>query len=129
MEGISDIKITGIDEKRRPRLHKEPYINLYFTLSHQAPAAWCADFNRLFGKHKYTPKITESEGRFIEAWVRAPDEIPSLLAELKAGVKQCSEEFIARINAATAAGNAGNKIEDVGEQARLNAIIAGLKFD
>ena len=30
MEGISDIKIIGIDEKRPPKIRKEPYIDLVF---------------------------------------------------------------------------------------------------
>lgn len=128
MEGISDIRITGIDDTRRPRMRKEPYINLYFTLSHQAPADWCTDFNRLFSKHPYTPKINEAEGLYIEAWVRNPDEIEPLLAQLKEGVARCSDEYIARINAATAVGRSEGK-EEGGEQGRLNAIVTKLKFD
>ena len=38
MEGISDIRISGMDENRPPRIGKEPYINLYFRLVHKAPA-------------------------------------------------------------------------------------------
>ena len=38
MEGISDLKIIGTDERRPPIIRKEPYIDVFFKLSHQAPA-------------------------------------------------------------------------------------------
>ena len=44
MEGISDIKICGIDETRPPMIKKEPYIDLNFKLIHKAPKDWCNDF-------------------------------------------------------------------------------------
>ena len=73
MEGISDIKITGIDEKRPPVIRKEPYIDIFFKLSHQAPADWCKDFNALLSNHPTAPKIKEKEGLYIEGWVRTAD--------------------------------------------------------
>jgi len=131
MEGISDIKITGIDETRPPRIRKEPYINLYFKLSHKAPAKWCEDFNRLVSKRKYNVKIEPADGLYIETWVRNPDEIVVVFDALKEAVRTCNEEFIARVRAedAAAAAGLGGKPEDEGEQGRLNRIIAGLKFD
>ncbi len=39
MEGISDIKIVSIDSKRPPVIRKQPYIALFFTLSHKGPKA------------------------------------------------------------------------------------------
>jgi hypothetical protein len=132
MEGISDIKIIGIDETRPPRIRKEPYINLYFRLSHKAPEAWCDDFNRLVSKAKYPIKIDPAEGLVIETWVRKPEEIEPALGVLKAAITRCNEEFIANIRAAAMAASsadAGKKLEDEGEQGRLNRIIAGLKFD
>lgn len=132
MEGISDIRIIGIDDMRPPRIRKEPYINLYFKLSHKAPAQWCADFNALVAKKTYTTRIDPGEGLFIETWLRKPEEIETVLEGLKAAVKEASEVFIARMKAeALAAAAAGNTLnpEDEGEQGRLNRIIAGLKFD
>ena len=132
MEGISDIKIIGIDEKRPPKIRKEPYIDLYFKLSHQAPVDWCKAFNALFSKHPSTPKIREKEGLYIEAWVRTPDEIAGLLQQLKDRIVDCSRQYIERVelsirNADNA--NASLAQGDSGEQGRLNRIIASLDFD
>ena len=130
MEGISDIKIIGIDAKRPPRIRKEPYIELFFELSHQAPAKWCEDFNRLVSKFEYTSKINLSTGLFIEAWVRKPDEIEKLLLSLKKAVKSCTEAYIARIEAsARAAADSNALTNDEGEQGRLNRIVAALNFE
>jgi hypothetical protein len=131
MEGISDIKIIGIDHTRPPMIRKEPYINLYFKLSHKAPEAWCVAFNYMVSKKKYTTKIESSEGLFIETWLRKPEEIEVVLEELKETVRVCTEEYIARLQAemSAAAADGGNNISDEGEQGRLNRIIAGLKFD
>ena len=131
MEGISDIKINGFDDNRPPMIRKEPYINLYFKLSHQAPKEWCADFNQLVSKNKHGPKITPDKGLFIESWVRKPEEIEQLLDTLKEAVKTCSDNYIERINAEIrAASNTGSsKLGDEGEQGRLNKIVAALKFD
>ena len=130
MEGISDIRISGIDESRPPRLRKEPYINLYFRLNHKAPKRWCELFNDLLGKRRHQVKLDPDEGLFIDSWVRTPDEIAPLLEVLKEAVRRCSEEYIARIereNAAAAA--SGKSVDDDGEQGKLNRIIAGLNFD
>lgn len=130
MEGISDIKICGIDETRPPRIRKEPYINIFFKLTHKAPVEWCEDFNRLVAKRDYPVKIEPSTGLFIETWVRKPEEIEAVLDGLKEAVNTCSQEYIARIQAeASAAQDVGDKSEDAGEQGRLNRIIAGLNFD
>jgi hypothetical protein len=131
MEGISDIKIIGIDQTRPPMMRKEPYINLYFKLSHKAPAAWCDTFNHLASKKKYSTKIESSEGLFIDTWLRKPEEIEAVLDELKETVRVCTEEYIARLKAEMLAASAdgGGKVEEEGEQGRLNRIIAGLKFD
>ncbi|MFO8024165.1 hypothetical protein [Thiohalophilus sp.] len=129
MEGISDIKICGIDETRPPRIRKEPYIDLYFKLSHQAPKAWCEDFNRLNDKKGHSVKIDASRGLFIESWVRLPEEISPLLESLKQVVSACNEQYITRIeNEARAAASAHAAPGDEGEQGRLNRIIAELSF-
>mgnify|MGYP001822663046 CR=1 FL=1 len=130
MEGISDIKIIGIDEMRPPRIRKEPYINLYFKLIHEAPKEWCEDFNRIVANGKFPVKIEPAKGLFIETWVRKPDEIEMALDGLKAAVSTCNQEYIARVEAeANAAADVGGKSENEGEQGRLNRIIAGLNFD
>ncbi|MFC1748710.1 hypothetical protein ACFL2V_07865 [Pseudomonadota bacterium] len=130
MEGISDIKIVGIDEKRPPKIRKEPYIDLIFKLSHKAPPAWCHEFNSLLAKHPSTPKIKEKEGLYIETWVRSADEIITLLELLKVKVKQCSLNFIENIESSARDADAASSTlsHETGEQGRLNEIIAGLDF-
>jgi len=131
VEGISDIKIIGIDEKRPPKIRKEPYIDIVFKLSHQAPEDWCDNFNQLLTKHPSAAKIKVKEGLFIEAWVKVPDDIIKLLAHLKTKVTECSKLYIERIELATRnAGDANAALaEEAGEQGRLNRIIDALEFD
>ncbi len=131
MEGISDIRISGIDEKRPPLIRKEPYINLYFKLIHKAPKVWCDDFNHLVSKKTFPAKIDPHEGLFIETWVRLPEEIELALGGFQEAIKVCNDAYIARIQeeARSAAENSGDKLEDEGKQGQLNRIIAGLKFD
>lgn len=131
MEGISDIKIVGIDEKRPPRIRKEPYIDMIFKLSHQAPPAWCNEFNTLLSKHPSAPKIKEKEGLYIEGWVRNTDAIVVYLEMLKAKVEECSSNYIASIERSARDADASNAAltHEVGEQGRLNRIVAALEFD
>ena len=131
MEGISDIKIISIDDKRPPKIRKEPYIDIVFKLSHQAPADWCSDFNALLARHPTTPKIKEKEGLYIEAWVRTPDEIPPFFELLKEKVAECSRRYIERIELSTRNEGDANALlaGETGEQGRLNRIIAALDFD
>ena len=129
MEGISDIRISGLDAKRPPQIRKEPYINLFFELIHNAPPEWCDDFNRLVSKWEHGAKIDSSVGLFIETWVRKPDDIAAVLGSLKDAVSTCNQEYVARIVArASSAANEGVKSEAQGEQGRLNQIVAGLDF-
>jgi len=132
VEGISDIKITGIDEKRPPLIRKEPYIDIFFKLSHQAPSDWCKDFNALLSKHPTAPKIKEKEGIYIEAWVRTADEIEAFLDQLKEKVAECNRLYIERIELSLRNSNEANTLlaqQGGGEQGRLNRIIAALNFD
>jgi len=130
MEGISDIRIIGIDETRPPRIRKEPYINLFFKLNHKAPAKWCEIFNDTVAKRKYPVKIDPDEGVCVETWVRQADEIAPLVEVLKKAVTHTIEEYIARIAAENRA-EAERVVdpENEGEQGKLNRIIAGLNFD
>ena len=132
MEGISDIKIIGIDEKRPPIIRDKPYIDIFFKLSHQVPADWCKDFNALLSKYPTTPRIKEKEGLYIDAWVRTPDEIAALLEKLKSTVEECSRRYIERIELSIRNADdssASMAQQEFGEQGRLNKIIAALNFD
>jgi hypothetical protein len=131
MEGISDIKIIGIDEKRPPVIRSAPYINLYFKLSHQAPLDWCNDFNMLMSKQPGSPKIKQKEGLYIESWVKTPDMIVDYLELLKTKVTLCSDMYIERIEQAARVNknNAMSGIAEDSPQGRLNKIIEELVFD
>ena len=131
MEGISDLKIIGIDEMRPPKIRKQPYIDIFFKLSHQAPADWCRNLNDLLAKDTDNSKIKETEGVFIETWVRTPDEIVDLLEMLKLNVAECPRQYIERIELAQHnSSDANNNLaQETGEQGRLNEIVATLDFD
>jgi len=131
VEGISDIKIIGIDEKRPPIIRNEPYIDLIFKLSHQAPADWCNDFNSLMSKHPGSPKIKQQEGLYIESWVKTPDAIVDYLEQLKAKVTECSVTYIERIEQSARVNKTADpsQVEEASPQGRLNKIIAELVFD
>lgn len=131
MEGISDLKIIGVDERRPPIIRKEPYIDIFFKLSHKAPTDWCKDLNALLSKLPTSPRIKETEGLYLETWVKKPDEIVAFLTLLKAKVADCNHQYIERIElAARNAAGAANaaKGEDSGEQGRLNKILGALDF-
>jgi hypothetical protein len=131
VEGISDIKIIGIDEKRPPIIRNEPYIDLFFKLSHQAPADWCSDFNSLMSKHPGSPKIKQQEGLYIESWVKTPDAIVAYLEQLKAKVAECSVMYIDRIEQSARDTRTvdPSQVVETSPQGRLNKIIAELVFD
>lgn len=130
MEGISDIKIIAVDSKRPPVIRKQPYIDLFFTLSHKVPKEWAIDFNGLVSKQNFRSKIQTDEGLYIETWVRTPDEVSGHFNMLKDKVAECNESYTAKVllraskraDANSAIGN------EQGEQGRLNGIIAGLEF-
>lgn len=130
MEGISDIKITGMDEKRPPRIRKEPYIDLVFRLAHKAPADWCRDLVDHQSKAGLSVKIDTDECLFIETWVRTPDQIAAHLELLKKAVAECNARYIARIEARDRHRDGGNDqlAQEAGPQGQLNRIIAALDF-
>lgn len=128
MEEISDIRIAGIDENRPPRIRKEPYIDLYFKLSHKAPLNWCKDFNDQMAQDHLTAKIKPEEGLYIDTWVRTPDEISAHLKLLQTKITACNQRYLEKIRLAQAAGTAGITTVTA-EQARLNKIIADLKYE
>ncbi len=130
MQGISDIKIVGVDERRPPRVRKEPYIDLFFRLSHQAPKDWCEDFNMLTAKMDPAIKIDKSEGLFIETYVRDMNRIAAHLGTIKEKIVNCSEQYIERIQQRESAAVMKNAtlLAGGGEQGKLNSIIAALDF-
>ena len=132
MQGISDINIIGIDETRPPFIRKEPYIDIFFELSHQAPIDWCKDLNSQFVLNKITSNATinEKEGLFIKTWVRTADEITSLLEQLKQEITDCTDKYIERIQLSSQqTGTDTSKTNESSEQANLNKIIASLAFE
>lgn len=135
MQGISDINIIGVDETRPPFIRKEPYIDIFFELSHQAPIDWCKDLNSLFALNHTASNanIDEKKGLFIKTWVRTPDEITSLLEQLKEEITECTRQYIERIqlNSQQSGGETSETSEtnESSEQANLNKIIATLVFD
>jgi len=130
MEGISDLKIIGIDELRPPIIRKEPYIDIFFKLSHQAPLDWCKDLNALLSKNTSSASIEEKKGLFINTWVRSSGEIPELFNELKTAITECTRLYIERITLASqeSLNNDTQTVDDSGEQGQLNRIIASLNF-
>ena len=131
MEGISDIRIIGMDEKRPPKIRKEPYIDLFFKLSHKVSQDWCQDFNAMMSKHPGKPRINEKEGLYIDAWVKKPDDVAPFLELLKGKITECNKNYITRIENAIRNKDQDNDstAEESGEQGRLNRIIASLVFE
>jgi len=133
MEGISDLRIIGIDETRPPTIRKEPYIDIFFELSHQAPSDWCKDLNYLFSQQVTTANstIAEKEGTFIKTWVRTADEILSLVEHIKTTITECTRQYVERIQlAAQQSGNSDStQSNESKEQANLNQIISSINFD
>ena len=130
MEGISDLKIIGIDELRPPIIRKESYIDIFFKLSLQAPLEWCKDLNALLSKNTSSASIEEKKGLFINTWVRSSGEIPELFNELKTAITECTRLYIERITLASqeSLNNDSQAVDDSGEQGQLNRIIASLDF-
>jgi len=132
MHGISDICIIGIDATRPPYIRKQPYIDIYFELSHQAPVDWCNDLNSLLVLNPITnnTKVIAQDGLFIETWVRDPEEIATLLEQLKETVTECTRQYIERIKIAAQQSDGNNdlQIDESSPQATLNRIVASLDF-
>ena len=130
MEGISDIRITGIDERRPPRIRKEPYIDLCFRLAHKAPVDWCHDFTDHQSKSAFPSKIDIKECLYIETWVRTQDEIVGHLQNLKKAVAQCNARYIEKVEALERGRGGDNDAlaKEAGPQGQLNRLIAALDY-
>ncbi len=129
MNDIRTLRICGIDETRPPRIRKEPYIDLYFRLSAQAPPLWCELFNDLTKTGKFPAKIKPESGLTVDTWVREIDQIAPALVVLKQSVTQATEAYLARLKAESEleAGRGEAPGED-GEQGRLNEVLAALDY-
>ncbi|HKJ54228.1 MAG TPA: hypothetical protein VKB27_22225 [Gammaproteobacteria bacterium] len=131
MTPFEEIKISGVDEARPPKIRKEAYIDLHFRLSRQVPEDWCEDFN-VFGRRiNPAAKIDKSSRLNIDTYVNDMDRIPLQLAELKEAVSECNKQYLEKLRqreAALIAENAALQGEG-GEQQRLNLIVDGLEFD
>ncbi|MCW8876532.1 MAG: hypothetical protein OQK51_05675 [Kangiellaceae bacterium] len=130
MKEISDLKIIGIDESRPPVIRKEPYIELYFKLSHEAPKELLQEFNDQTSGSQYPIKIKPESSLFVETWVRTTDEIEPVFEYIKAAIHACIENYHARIKAqkdAVQAAASGIVLSDA--QIKLNEIISKLKFE
>lgn len=130
MEGISDIRIMGMDERRPPRIRKEPYIDLVFRLTHKTPVDWCHDFMSRQSSLDYKSTINTDECLYIETWVRKPEEIAGHLKTLKEIVAGCNARFIEKIQASERDRDGDNEklLKEDGPQGQLNRIVAGLDF-
>jgi len=131
LDETSEIRIIGIDEKRPPKIRKEPYIDLFFQLSRQAPKDWCEDFNLLAKGLVPTVKIDINAGLFIDAYVRGIDDIPAHFDNIKKKIQACNERYSERIRqqALAEAATMSSLRAAGGEQARLNSVIASLNYD
>lgn len=128
-----NLKIVGVDDKRPPIVREQPYIDIFFKLSHKAPREWCVIFNKLSKQLMPPARINNSDGVFIEAYVRDMNLLPEHLNKLKKKVVESNEQYSLVIrkrneellsrNATVISGNEGS------EQGRLNAIVAGLSFN
>lgn len=131
MTTFDEIRISGIDEARPPKIRKEAYIDLHFRLSRQVPEDWCEDFNALGRRISPTAKIDKNSCLTIDTYVNDMDRIPVQLAELKEAVGECNKKYLEKLQQrelALAAENAALQGEG-GEQQRLNLIISALEFD
>ena len=131
MTQFNEIKITGIDANRPPRVRKEAYIDLFYQLSEDAPEEWCEDFSA-FGRHvKPLAKIEKGTRCFIGTYVNNMDSIPAHFEQIKQAVIDCNTHYLEKITQrerALAKDNASLQ-EEGGMQFKLNEIIASLDFD
>ena len=127
----TEIRITGIDANRPPRIRKEAYIDLYYQLSEAAPEEWCEDFNALGRQVNPQAKIDKDEPGFVSTYVNDMEAIPGHFRQIKQAMADCNRQYLEKISqrqAALARDNASLQ-EQGGQQFRLNEIIAALDFE
>jgi hypothetical protein len=128
---FSDIKITGIDERRPPVVRKEPYIDLYFKLSEEPPAEWKAIFENLVKRIDPPIHVEAKSGTIITTYVRDMKEIQSQLDVIKKRIVTSNENYRAYVveKAADDAAKLLKLNQGEGAQAKLNAIVATLNYN
>jgi hypothetical protein len=130
MSNFEELKIVGFDDSRPPRVRKEAYIDLHFSLSHKAPEDWCEDFNHLGRQVNPSPKIDVNKGVCIDSYVSSMDLITEHLDAVKSVLANCNSQYIEKLRQQEIALAASNSAlhGQGGEQNRLNQIVAAIDF-
>jgi hypothetical protein len=131
MTQFSEIKITGIDTNRPPRVRKEAYIDLFYQLSEDAPEEWCDDFVSFGRQVNPLAKIDKIKPGFINTYINDMDEIPKHFEQIKQAVVDCNTQYMEKLmkrEQALARENVTAR-EEGGQQFKLDEIIAALDFD
>jgi len=131
MTPFKEIKITGIDTNRPPRIRKEAYIDLFYQLSEDAPEEWCEDFASFGRQVNPQAKIDKVKPGFISTYVNDMDAIPRHFEQIKQAVTDCNTQYLEKVRQraqALASENAAAR-EEGGQQFKLDEIIASLDFD
>ena len=130
MSNFEELKIVGFDDTRPPRVRKEAYIDLHFSLSHKAPEDWCEDFNHLGRQINPSPKIDMNKGVCIDSYVSDMDLITGHYADVKKVLINCNSQYIEKLRQQEIALAASNSTlqGQGGEQNRLNQIVASIDF-
>ncbi|WP_196140808.1 hypothetical protein [Aliikangiella sp. G2MR2-5] len=130
MKEIFDLKIIGVDPTRPPKIRKEPYIELYFKLNHEAPMIWLKEFNDLVSKGEYPIKIKPENSSIIETWVRSIKEVEPAFNNIKLAVQTCIDNYRSRQQAQLDKARAAeNGVVLSAAQIELNTVIENLNFD
>ena len=131
MAAFKEIKISGFDESRPPRVRKEPYIDLFYQLSEEPPQEWCEDFER-FGRllHPHA-KVDKASRCFINTYVNDMNVIPAHFAQLKQAVFECNTHYEEKLRKRAEELARQNRIlsEGSSEQFKLNRIVESLDFE
>lgn len=128
---FTEIRITGIDANRPPRIRKEAYIDLYYQLSEDAPEEWREDFNALGRGVDPQAKIEKGAPGFVSTYVNDMETIPGHFEQIRQAIADCNEQYLAKLKQrqeSLARQNAALQ-EQGGQQFRLNEIIAALDFE
>ncbi len=130
MELFTDIKIIGIDEKRPPRIRKEPYIDLYFKLSQEPSVEWRGVFETLVRRIDPPIHVEPKSADIISTYVRDMKLIQAQLDVIKKKIAACNEEYRAYLikKVAEDAEKLAKLSQGEGAQAKLNAIVSLLDF-
>ncbi len=129
MNNISDLKIKGLDPKRRPNLKNNKYVDVFFELNEIAPKDWCADLNLIFSKNKDNAKINAEEGQFIEAWVRNINDIPKMLEVIKQQIVICNNNYIEQKRQDEISWQKAERTKSDSQSDELDRILESLNFD